>query len=159
MLASTMQFSTNNPNTPPPTTRKTPEPADRACAGKPETTNPTPPHQPHPSHHHPHTRQRHPQQGTPPTERTTAQPAQPTQRHEALLSQDPTVCQTITTTTHQPTLSNPTTTPEHHPHQQEGTAPGTETRRTRAGQHQQRNLFIDIPPMSTHRGTNARAMG
>lgn len=118
--------------------RTTPNGTTTACAGKPETTKPHPPRtrtnpsptttpqrpapQPRDTHHH---------------TTTTKNASTRTTTNRALLSQDPTVCQTITTTS--PTRSfqpdHPTPT---HPDPQKGTGHirTRTTRRTRAGQHQ-----------------------
>jgi outer membrane biosynthesis protein TonB len=122
-LCSSQPTTPTHPHTPTNTVRA-------ACAGKNQKQpNPTPP-------------EPHPQQTTP-----GPQPEQ----NKALLSQDPTVCQTIT---HQ----HPTPRfPETHP----GTPSqeNQDTQRTHTPSDTSRHLSIDIPPMSTHRGTNARAMG
>ena len=79
MLASTMQFSTNNPTTPAPT-----PPRDEHSMRRNTRNNQTPP---------PHTETTTP---TPQANNTHATDTTTTTReNEALLSQDPTVCQTI----------------------------------------------------------------
>jgi hypothetical protein len=76
----------------------------------------------------------------------------PTKRlsvHTVLLSQDPTVCQTVKPGTRAPAaLSN-----HNHPHKWE------RTRRTHAARLNAGHLLIDIPPLSTHRRTNVFDMG
>ena len=153
MLASTMQFSTNNPITPPPDPPKRTGQPSRACPEKqPETTKPHPPQatnttnpgQPATPH-----KKKNPSQGT------TNHPTSDTSHHEKmrpcyLRTQQ---CAKRSTRYHPPPMLSrtpepPTTEaiedPEERTHQTAGTT---------------RHLFIDIPPMSTHRGTNARAMG
>jgi hypothetical protein len=165
MLASTMQFSTNNPVTPGrhpphggPPSREQRRPA---CAGNQKQ------HAPQPTGNH------RTEAGTPPEPRSGKPPHghpgnEPTRtrhhdKNEALLSQDPTVCQTL-----RPRSRPPTRVPRTHrhplTHQDTITRPchdPTAPPRTvlTARRPPWPHLFVDIPPMSTHRGTNARAMG
>ncbi len=122
MLASTMQFSNNNPSK---HTTGTPQPPNKTgikmqAAMPRKTRNPNNPH--------------------------------PTKECGLLLPQDPTVCQTM--------KPPPPTTPFPNPHPPP-TPKGTGRKHrpvlntTSTSSHQ----FVDIPPMSTHRRTNACAMG
>ena len=124
MLASTMQFSNNNPSNTPPA---------------------------------PHTRNRQPCPGTPETPKT--RPHRKTHTNRANHPTRPSPCCLRTqqcakryrTTTNQPF-------PKPHTHHQD--KPGSNACNPYSNQPAPtRHLFIDIPPMSTHRRTNACAMG
>ena len=169
MLASTMQFSTNNPVTPPPT----PTHGTRTEHARETRNNQTPPTNDHrtPGHRsHQDTRTTcapHPAKDR--THRHHEHPAQPApdrddnhDRKGPVISGPNSVPNDTHHQKHQPAHSNPAPHTAHPTTSHTGRQTGhttQATRRTRAGQHQRRHLFIDIPPMSTHRGTNARAMG
>lgn len=105
---------------------------ERLCPGKPETpANQTP------TRNKPHNRATHPQQKPGPCCLRTQQ------------------CATHYRTSNQPALSQTT-----HPHPARTNPTRTDTCDPYSNQPAPtRHLFIDIPPMSTHRRTNACAMG
>jgi hypothetical protein len=131
MLASTMQFSNNNPSQHP--THTPQRKHKQACPGKPETPTTTP-HQQQTTHRKKHGHATHPPAGSSPCCLRTQQ------------------CAIHHRTSNQPALS---TTHTHNPHKE-----GKQTRSPYSNQPAPtRHLSVDIPPMSTHRRTNACAMG
>jgi hypothetical protein len=144
---------------PTPITQNTQEPPPKTTASK---NNPEHPEQ-HQCTQHAQENQKqpkpHPTHTTPSTQKHQTQPTQ----NKALLSQDPTVCQTINpTNTHQPRFPEHQTPPHTDTHPPKGDAHPHRTRtseRTHQPAGTTRHLSIDIPPMSTHRGTNAREIG
>lgn len=104
----------------------------QACPGKPETPTTTP---------HPHQETNHTKRDPPPD------PG----RVQPLLPQDPTVC-------HTPPNQQPTS-PFHNPHPQPPQRREADTSPYSNQPAPTRHLSVDIPPMSTHRRTNACAMG
>ena len=164
MLASTMQFSTNNPVTPahpPPKGTPTKGRKERTtCAGKPETTRPTPPKRPRPAGPPPdHPAAEKPPHGQPGNEPTRTRhhdkkepcylrTQQCAKHHDHDHDHPPAFHAPTNTPTHQDTITRPCHDPKAPPRT-------VLTARRPPGPH----LFVDIPPMSTHRGTNARAMG
>lgn len=131
MLASTMQFSNNNPS-------QHPTHTPHGSTGRHAQENQKP-QQPHPTRNKPHTAKK-------------PRPCNPsTSRIQPLLPQDPTVC-------HTPPNQQPTS-PFHNPHPQPPQRREADTSPYSNQPAPTRHLSVDIPPMSTHRRTNACAMG